>query len=199
MLSISRHQDAGMSSHLVVSHQWETSLHVFLQVRTKSQPLKLQYTQQSILWAQGKASSLTVKCNCTCWLCSKIVLDLCLIKDEKWFHGAPAEALPGATYLESSEVKTPASLAGTGNSWGEVRHVAAHMTWFPPQTSWQKGAKKKEHVYFNKWQLSLSRDKSLVINLLSLIVTYFHCAHFECYKILYCHFLKEIFECTGKQ
>lgn len=68
-------------------------------------------------------------------------------------------------------MKTPVSLAGTGNSWDEVRHVAAHMTLFPPQTSWQKGAKEKEHIYLNKWQVSLSRDKSLVINLLSLIVT----------------------------
>lgn len=85
---------------------------------------------------------------------------------------SPCRSFAWATHLESSGAKTPASLSGTGNNLDEVRHVAAHMTLFPPQTSWQREAKKKEHIYLNKWQVSLSRDKYLVINLLSLVVIY---------------------------
>lgn len=73
------------------------------------------------------------------------------------------------------------------------------MTLFPPQTSWQKGAKKREHVYLNKWQASLSRDKSLVINLLSLVVTYFHCARLRALQNILLPFLLARFERTGKQ
>lgn len=39
------------------------------------------------------------------------------------------------TYLESSGVRTLVNLLGTGNNWDEVRHVAAHMTLSPLQTS----------------------------------------------------------------
>lgn len=55
---------------------------MFLQVRTKLQTLKLEYTNlfyqhKNTLWAQGKGSCLIVKFNHTGWFCSKIGLDLC--------------------------------------------------------------------------------------------------------------------------